>query len=382
MKREKICLLVESNYPPNAMGGPSTVHLNLQKKLVELGYQVYILNYVKTNHLFNILKFQIFKIYSGIHILNSDYDIVITPLWQYQNFSRYILRYFVKKPYLLIVHGSDFFQSLYPKLIQEGFIFKSYAYFLAGSLKTIIDGSCGIISTEEIFNYMNSLNVDKKKYRPLNFLYDEKFFDSIDLGSPWEKDNKFHILFYGRFYENKGILYLIKAIPKIIKHSNKVKFHLVGNGPQKEEAIKFVNQNNLSSYVDFYDYIAHDKIKSFILAADCVVNPITWGAGIGTVSNEVLSEKKPLILGNANITVNNLYQTYKSYLVVKTYDSNDIADKVIMLMDNPELVQNLKQNIEKFINNEFNDEIIRKKLKNIIEESIIYYKKNIVHTLK
>jgi glycosyltransferase involved in cell wall biosynthesis len=373
MNRKKICLLVDSDFPPDE-GGPSTIHLNLSKKLVEINYEVYIVNYVKKNNIFSIIKYQIYKISSGLHILNNDYDLIITPLWYHQTISRYILRFFVKKPYIIIVHGSDFFQSGYPNLVQRGFLPKLYANYLKGCLKTVVDGSCGIISTKEIFNYMSSLlGIDEDKYRLLNFIYDKNFIKVVDASPPWEKDDAFHVLFYGRFHESKGFLYLLNAIPKIIEHSKNVKFHLVGDGPLKGEAVKFINEKRLSNHVVFHGYVPHDKIISYILVADCVVNPITWGAGLGTVTYEVISQKKPLILGNANITISNLYEQYKCYLLVKPYDADDIANKIIMMMDDPKLIAGLKQNIDRFIINEFNEEAIMSKIKNIIEESKAYY---------
>jgi glycosyltransferase involved in cell wall biosynthesis len=374
MVKAKICLLVDSDFPPDE-GGPSTIQLNLSRKLIELGYDVYVINYVKKKSLFNLIKYQFYKISSGIHILNNDYNLIITSLWLHQTPSRYILRFLVKRPYIIIVHGSDFFQSNYPTLIRGGLARKLFAYYLKGAMKVIIDGSCGIISTQEIFNYMSSfLRVDVGKYRLLNFIYDKDFIRD-EAGSPWEKGDVFHVLFYGRFHESKGFMYLLNAIPRVVEHSEKVVFHLVGDGPLKAEAVRFVNSHDLQHNVVFHGYIDHDIIASFIKAADCVVNPITWGAGLGTVSYEVISQRKPLILGNANVTVSNLHDQYGCYLIVRPNDSEDIARKIILVMDDPGFVSKLMDNIDRFIRNEFDEEAIKGKIKGIIDDSIVYYQR-------
>ena len=369
----KICLLVDASFPPDE-GGPSTIHKNLSKKLIEIGYEVYVVKYVKSKKGFNLIKYQLYKIISGMHILNNDYDLVITSLFVHQHISRYILRFLVKKPYILIIHGSDFFKSTYPNLVRSGFAHKLYAYCLEGAIKIIIDGSCGIISTQEIFNYLSSfLKVDAGKYRLLNFIYDKDLIKDIKTRPPWEKKGVFHVLYYGRFYEGKGIIQLLNAIPRVVEHSNMVVFHLVGEGPLKGEAVRFVHERELQDNVVFHGYIEHDKITSFIQAADCIVNPITWGAGLGTVSYEVISQRKPLILGNANVTVSNLYDQYGCYLLVRPHDAEDLARKIVLVMDNPGFVSKLENNMDRFIREELNEENIKGKIRGIIDDSKAYY---------
>jgi glycosyltransferase involved in cell wall biosynthesis len=371
MKREKICLLVDSNFFPD-QEGPSNIHTLLSQILVKTGYEVYVINFVRNHTIINFLKYQIFRITSGLHILNNEYDVIITPLWINQSPSRFIIRYFTKKPYILMVHGSDYFQTIYPELIKKGSVYKIVAHFFKNTIKIIIDGSSGVISTEEIFNYLISYGIDEKKFHLLNFIYS---FDSKriqEINPAWNKNDKFHVLFYGRFHESKGFLNLINAIPKIIRHNNNVIFHFIGDGPQNYIARKRILNDHLSGYVIFHGKITHEKIFSYIKASDCIVNPITYGAGPGTVALEVLSQKKLLILGNANITIEKLYKKYKCFLLIKPNDVEDIANKIIMTMDDPKITFNMIKNIDNFLLEELDNEKISNKIKKIIEESKIY----------
>jgi glycosyltransferase involved in cell wall biosynthesis len=373
MKRERICLLVDSNFFPD-QEGPSNIHTLLSKMLVQSGYEVYVINFIKNHTIINFLKYQIFRITSGLHILNNEYDIIITPLWIFQSPSRFIIRYFSKKPYILMVHGSDYFQTIYPELVKKGSVYRLVAQFFKITIKMIIDGSSGVISTEEIFNYLISYGIDKRKFHLLNFIYS---FDSkkiMEINPAWKKDDKFHILFYGRFHESKGFLNLINAIPKIIRHNDKVIFHLVGDGPQNYSARKMIFDNNLSEYVSFHGVIAHENIYSYIKASDCIVNPVTYGAGPGTVALEVLSQKKPLILGNANITIEKLYRKYKCFLLIQPNDVEDIVNKILMIMDDPKVSFALINNIDNFLLEELDNEKISNKIIQFIEESKIYKK--------
>ncbi len=368
----KIALFFNWVYPPT-QGGPSTFNYYLAEKLA-INHKVFLFTCLKKRSLINSIYNQVLQISFIIRLINNDYDIIILPCWQIQDVYRYLIKIFSNKPYVLLFIGSDFFDNTYPSLIKKGSLHKLYGIYLKNSMLKIIESSSGILSSIDIFESLNKFNVDKEKDRLLPIIYNIKDVQKIVINkSPWKKDDSHHILFFGNLIEGKGVRYLIYAVPYILLVTKKVKFHIIGDGPLLSELISFVKNNHLDDHVVFHEYVNHNVIGDYILAADIVVNPLVYGASLGTSSIETLCLKKPLIIGNANAHIKQIYLKYHCYLIVEPKNEKDISEKILMLLDknNSDAVV---ENIDKFIKNELYDKIIEDKLNKAIEDSINYHK--------
>jgi len=370
----KIALFFGSDFPPT-QSGPSFHHYFLAKKLA-LNNKVYVYSFIYKNTILNKIYNQVLKFTFILQIINNDYDLLIIPLWTKQDIFRYLIRYLFKKPYITLIEGSDFFDSVYPALSKKGLLFKIYGIFLRNSLSDIVKGSSGVLSTLEIFQYLSKFNVDKNKFRLLPLLYDaSNIMESVNNNIIWKKDNITNILFFGRLEDNKGIKYLVNIIPAIIKVNNNVKFHIIGNGTLLHDLISYTKLNKIQNYVIFYGYVDHNKIYDYIRSSDIVVNPSTWGAGLGMATLETLVMRKLLILGNVNLTTKNLHDKYGCYILVEPKNELDLYEKILEVLNNKKLSETVINNIDDFLKYELSDEPVKLKLEKIVSDSINYYKK-------
>lgn len=69
-----------------------------------------------------------------------------------------------------------------------------------------------------------------------NFIFEK------DIKPVYEKED--YIIFVGRLSYEKGIMNLLKAIKEL---DDKIKLLIVGDGPLKDEVIKFIQKNNLKN---------------------------------------------------------------------------------------------------------------------------------------
>lgn len=85
------------------------------------------------------------------------------------------------------------------------------------------------------------------------------------------------LLFFGFVREYKGLQYLIKALPQVIKKHNDLKLLIVGDfGNSKEKYMKLMEENQVTSYIQVYDdYIPDKEVQKFFTASDLVVLPYT-----------------------------------------------------------------------------------------------------------
>lgn len=98
--------------------------------------------------------------------------------------------------------------------------------------------------------------------------------DNIDFAPKIRKTDKIiNLLFVGRLVSRKGPLYLLKAIKKIINTNKNIKLTIVGDGPEKLNAEKYVKNNNLGKYVIFAGEILGKKRVGYYQKSDIFCAP-------------------------------------------------------------------------------------------------------------
>lgn len=96
-----------------------------------------------------------------------------------------------------------------------------------------------------------------------------KFFDKFLDG---KKDYK-KVVFVGRLDAQKGVEYLIKAIPNVIKKYHKVHFFILGNGNLEKMLKKLAIELNITENITFLDMIPLERMAEFYSSADIFCLP-------------------------------------------------------------------------------------------------------------
>jgi len=98
---------------------------------------------------------------------------------------------------------------------------------------------------------------------------DAKFFDKYLDG----KNNYKKVVFVGRLDAQKGVEYLIRAIPNVIKNYTKVHFFILGNGNLEKMLKSLAKELNILESITFLDMIPLDKMAEFYSSADIFCLP-------------------------------------------------------------------------------------------------------------
>ena len=98
---------------------------------------------------------------------------------------------------------------------------------------------------------------------------DAKFFDKYLDG----KNNYKKVVFVGRLDAQKGVEYLIRAIPNVIKNYSKVHFFILGNGNLEKMLKRLAKELNILESITFLDMIPLDKMAEFYSSADIFCLP-------------------------------------------------------------------------------------------------------------
>lgn len=228
---------------------------------------------------------------------------------------------------------------------------------ISESLKTRIV-SLGLANKSDIkvlgygsSNGLNLANFSKKK-QDINFEYKKRLEDHFVIG------------FVGRIVKDKGIKEVIEAFKIIRNKGYNTKLLVVGK-VEKDDSIsiadfEFLQENNdvvlvgeVSDTVNYYNNM------------DVLVFP-THREGFGNVSIEAQAVEVPVITTNVTGAKDTVKSEETGY-IVEQGDYIGIAEKIELLINNPELRSKLGSNGRDRVKTKFTNEVIWTALENFIE---------------
>lgn len=182
----------------------------------------------------------------------------------------------------------------------------------------------------------------KKEYlKPIKCLY-----NGVTLFKNSDIPNENKLLFVGRLQLEKGIDYLIRAMPEILKHFPKTTLDIVGAGDKKEFLKRLVYTLDIGKNVNFIGSIRHNKLQSYYSNSCLVIMPSVSSESFGLVGVEAMSSGRPVIATRVGGIPEWLDDCKTGYLV-EPGNSKQIAEKVIKLLSDRKLLEQMGKNARK-----------------------------------
>ena len=184
----------------------------------------------------------------------------------------------------------------------------------------------------------------------------------IDLGCPAEKikiqriaietaklpfrarlpkpNQKTRILFIGRFYEKKGLLYALQAVYDLWKIRQDFEFRLVGDGELGATVRAFIHDHTMESYVNLLGFLNRPACLAEMQTADIFLHPSVTAANGDTEGGAptVILEAQALgipVVSTLHADIPNVTVPGKSALLVAERDIPALVDALRYLLDNP-----------------------------------------------
>jgi glycosyltransferase involved in cell wall biosynthesis len=160
-------------------------------------------------------------------------------------------------------------------------------------------------------------------------------FDDVQNIPPRESIEHPCILFIGELAKVKGVDLLIQAIPIIKKSFPNIRVFIGGAGPQAKELKNLVKELKVAETVKFLGFVSGDDKYSYYKSADLCVFPSLYET-FGIVCLEAMASGKPVVASNVG-GIPFLVEEGKTGLLFETGNMNDLAEKVITLLQDNEL---------------------------------------------
>ncbi len=226
-----------------------------------------------------------------------------------------------------------------------------------------------LVETNKQKEYLvKRFKIKPRKYARLFTGADDAIFypdDSI------KKDDKFTVLFRGRFLPEAGVRHILQAA-KILE-KEEVKFLILGFGLLEKEIKDQIKSLNLKNLELITRRLEEKELREKMLTAHISIGQIEnherLKRTIPYKAFESLALKLPYITGNS-LGINELLEDGKNCIMVNLADPEDLADKIMKLKNSSDLRKKIAENGYKLYKEKLNPEVLGKELLNIIRTKL------------
>ncbi len=181
------------------------------------------------------------------------------------------------------------------------------------------------------------------------------------------------IVFVGRLVEKKGVKHIIQIIPSLASEVENLKLIIAGTGPERETLEKQVKDLCAEEYVDFVGSQDHASLAQLFSSSQICVFPFVQASdgdmeGFGLVIVEAMGCKCPVVVGNVP-AVKDIVLNMNTGLICDSKNTNQLKEKILNLLGNEELRNQLAESAYHHVHQNFSWEIIGKQYAEILAGS-------------
>lgn len=252
---------------------------------------------------------------------------------------------------LLFIHGFNE-KCLKNKILLKGYFFSDSIILLSDEFRIKIKNAG---YKKNIYISLNPVSKEISNYFTTNIIEERKLKKPLN------------ILFLARIEEEKGIMIALKAFEILINKKELLHFYIAGNGSKLKDAEAYVLNNKIKN-VHFLGFIKGDEKLEILKESDIFLFP-TYHEGLPINILEAMSAGLPIVTRPVG-GINDFFENGNMGYLIKTKNPVDFAEKIEMILNSNKYFNICKYNYE-YANNNFNAELITKKLE-IIMETIVY----------
>ena len=385
-------LMLTWEYPPRIVGGISRVVHDLSSRLIKDGHEVTVITYrdgdtpyyendkgvnvyrvdnfmINPNNFIDWimqLNFNMVSKASELISKGEKFDVIHAHDWLVA-YAAKTLKHSFNIPIVATIHATESGRNSGIHTETQRYINDTEWLLTYESTEVIVNSNFMKSDIQRLFGLpFEKINVIPNGINLTNFTGIDRDYD---LRRQYAMDNEKIILYVGRLVYEKGIQYLIGAMPKILQNYHDSKLVICGRGGMIDELKNEVHNLGIDNKVYFAGYCDSKKVQKMYKCADVAVFPSTYEP-FGIVALEAMLAGVPTVVsdvGGLNEIIDHGVTGMKSY----AGNSNSIADSVLALLFDKKLCDTVSKNAIKKVKDLYNWNKIAQDTHYVYEQAIM-----------
>jgi glycosyltransferase involved in cell wall biosynthesis len=180
-------------------------------------------------------------------------------------------------------------------------------------------------------------------------------------------NSEINIVWCGRLLKLKRVDTLIKAFALALKMNPKCHLTIIGDGPEKEKLQKLAKRLLPGQSITFISLQSNSVVREIMHRSDIFVLPSNGYEGWGAVLNEAMSEGCAVVASKESGGGKALISDMENGMLFNAGDYKQLADKLIILINDKELLNKLKTGAKETMNHLWSPEIASKRFLKVSE---------------
>lgn len=354
--------IITNLFPPSVLAGTELASYNIAKGLAKRGHEVHVITSEDTSlqNEYQTDGFHVHRIkhankYLNIRVIGFFYNFLCLAVFYLDclpcirkinpdiinaqqiemGIPGFLAGIFLKIPYIIYGRGvyfSDiqiFFRQLHKIALQNAAAVIVLTESMKQTFKKDYKGAIHVVPN----------GIDLDRFQDISRLTSRK-----ELGI--NEDQKI-VLYAGRLRDYKGVQFLITAMSKITHNVPHSKLLIVGDDQgEKQKIMKMIEVLKLEQTIQLFDQVVPEKVLFFMAAADVFVLP-TLREGFPNVLLEAMGSGLPIVCTNVD-GLPEIVKDGENGFLVQPKNSEQLADKIIALLSDSRLAEQIsKNNLEK-----------------------------------
>ncbi len=165
------------------------------------------------------------------------------------------------------------------------------------------------------------------------------------------------LLLFGYPFENKGYEYVIKSLPLVLKKHPEAKLVITGGiaHADPDQCLSYISKLKalakrlmVDHSIIYTGYIHEEEVPYLISSADVAIFPFKPRQSASGAFSTVYPYKIPIIV--SDIPVFDLLENRIDCIKLNVENGEELADTINLILDNPEMSNKLRENVDRRIN--------------------------------